>query len=110
MYKLLDKNEREIARSSEAGLGTRVAVESPNWTVYGGAKAGDTVEGILAIIRNGGPRSDDERLWLGQLYKTLAPAADGPTVRTVGHHVIGVLKLVDEALAEMPPFPTDSMP
>ena len=74
------------------------------------AKAGENVEGILAIIRNGGPRSDDERLWLAQLYKTLAPDAAGPTVRTVGHHVIGVLKLIDEALAEMPPFPADSKP
>ena len=74
------------------------------------AEAREKVEGILAIIRNGGPRSDDERLWLGQLYKTLAPDADGPTVRTVSHHVIGVLKLVDEALAEMRPFPADSKP
>ncbi len=69
------------------------------------AEADEKVEGILAIIRNCGPRSDDERLWLLQLYKTLAPDADGPTVRAVGHHVIGVLKLVDEALAEMPQFP-----
>ncbi len=74
------------------------------------AKAGEKVEGILAIIRNGGPRSDDERMWLGQLYKTLAPDADGPTALTVGHHVIGVLKVVGEALAEMPPFPTDGKP
>lgn len=70
------------------------------------AKAREKVEGIFAIIRNGGPRGDEERLWLAQLYKTLAPDADGSTVRTVGHHVIGVLKLVDEALAEMPPSPT----
>ena len=70
----------------------------------------EKVEGILAIIRNGGPRSDDERLWLGQLFKMLASDADGPAVRTVGHHVIGVLKLVDLTLAEMPPFPADSKP
>ena len=53
------------------------------------AKAGEKVEGVLAIIHNGAPRSDHERLWLAQLFKTLAPGADGPTVRTVGHHIIG---------------------
>jgi hypothetical protein len=74
------------------------------------AKAGRMIEGVLAIIRNGAPRSDDERLWLAQLYKTLAPDTDCPTVRAVGHHVLGVLKVVDGALAEMPPFPAHNKP
>lgn len=29
------------------------------------AKAGEKVEGILAIIRNGGPRSDDDEVVAG---------------------------------------------